>query len=360
MNQRHLFTAGFFAVLLLLLWQIALMFQPFLLPTVWAIILAHVLFPLHTRLTVLCRGNGTVSAALLTVGIMLLVVLPLVAMGLLMVNEVQAAQMKIAAWVQSGGIERLPERLASLPLMGAKAQEWLGWFVVTQGNLDELAMGSAKALKAFLVDELTGLVTNVFLLGVHFLVMILVLFFLFKDGARLFESFYRVVPLDESHKARIFVRLDQTLRAVVKGILAAAIAQGFAAGLAYAVLDVPFPMFLTALTMVIAPLPVGGTALIWGPVVLYLWWAGPLWKALVMLAWGLGIVTTVDTVIKPWLIGQGAQIPVLFMFFSIVGGLAVYGIIGLFLGPIIMGLLHTAIHIYREEYGGEEFLPQKS
>lgn len=354
MNQRNLFTAGFFAVLLLLLWQIALMFQPFLLPTVWAIILAHLMFPLHHRLTALCRGNGTVSATLLTVGIMVLVVAPLVAMGLLMVNEVQGAQAKIAAWIQAGGIERLPERLAALPLMGAQAQEWLGWFVVTQGNLDELAMGSAKALKAFLVDELTGLVTNVFLLGVHFLVMILVLFFLFKDGTRLFESFYRVVPLDESHKAKIFSRLDQTLRAVVKGILVAAIAQGFAAGLAYAVLGVPFPMFLTALTMVIAPLPVGGTALIWGPVVLYLWWAGPLWKALAMLVWGLGIVTMVDTVIKPWLIGQGAQIPVLFMFFSIVGGLAVYGIVGLFLGPIIMGLLHTAIHIYREEYGSEE------
>lgn len=353
MNQRNLFVIGFFAVLLVLLWQIALMFRPFLLPTVWAIILAHLMFPLHGRLTALCRGRVTVSAALLTLGIMLLVVVPLVAMGILLVHEVQAAQTTIAAWIQSGGVQRLPEQLAALPLMGERMQEWIGWFIVTQGNLDELVLGSAKALKQFLVDEFTGVVTNVFLLSINFLVMILVLFFLFKDGTRLFDGFYRMVPLDESHKTRIFARLDQTLRAVVKGILVAAVAQGFAAGLAYAVLGVPFPMFLTALTMVLAPLPIGGTALIWGPVVLYLWWVGPLWKALVMLAWGAGIVTMVDTVLKPWLIGQGAQIPVLFMFFSIVGGLAVYGIVGLFLGPIIVGLLHTAIHIYREEYGGE-------
>ncbi|MDE3018975.1 MAG: AI-2E family transporter [Nitrospirota bacterium] len=354
MNQRNLFTVGFFAVLLVLLWQIALMFRPFLLPTVWAVILAHLMFPLHGRLTVLCRGNVTMSAALLTVGIMLLVVVPLVAMGFLLVHEAQAAQMTVAAWIQSGGIQRLPEQLAALPLMGERVQEWVGWFVVTQGNLDEFVLDSAKALKQFLVEEVTGIVENVFLLSVNFLVMILVLFFLFKDGARLFDGFYRVVPLDKSHKTRIFVRLDQTLRAVVKGVLVAAVAQGFAAGLAYAVLGAPFPMFLTAITMVLAPLPVGGTALVWGPVALYLWWAGPLWKALAMLAWGAGIVTMVDTVLKPWLIGQGAQIPVLFMFFSIVGGLAVYGIVGLFLGPIIVGLLHTAIHIYHEEYGKAE------
>ncbi|MBI3604001.1 MAG: AI-2E family transporter [Nitrospirae bacterium] len=352
MTQRYLFTIGFFAVLLVLLSQIALMFRPFLLPTLWAVILAHMMFPLHDRLTALCKGRVVVSAALLTLGIMLLVVVPLIAMGFLLVHEVQAAQTAITLWIQSGGVQRLPEQLAALPLLGERAQEWLGWFVVAQGNLDAFFLDSAKDLKQFLVDELTGVVTNVFLLGVNFLVMILVLFFL-KDGASLFAGFYRVVPLDESHKAKIFARLDQTLRAVVKGVFVAAVAQGLAAGLAYAVLGVPFPMFLTAITMVLAPLPVGGTALIWGPVVLYLWWAGPLWKALAMLAWGVGIVTMVDSVLKPWLIGQGARVPVLFMFFGIVGGLAVYGVIGLLLGPIIVGLLHTAILIYREEYGGE-------
>jgi predicted PurR-regulated permease PerM len=350
-TQRYLFTIGFFAVLLLLLSQIVLMFRPFLLPTLWAVILAHLMFPLHNWLTALCQGRVAVSAVLLTVGIMLLVVVPLIAMGFLLVDEAKAAQTAATVWIQSGGVQRLSAQLAALPLLGARGQEWLGWFIVAQGNLDEFFLSSTKALRQFLVDELTGVVTNVFLLAVNFLVMILVLFFLFKDGARLFAGLYRVVPLDESHKAKIFVRLDRTLRAVVKGILVTAVVQGLAAGLAYAVLGVPFPMFLTAMTMVLAPLPVGGTALIWGPVVLYLWWVGPLWKALAMLAWGVGIVTTVDSVLKPWLIGKGAQIPVLFMFFSIVGGLALYGIIGLFLGPIIVGLLHTAILIYRDEYG---------
>jgi predicted PurR-regulated permease PerM len=129
-----------------------------------------------------------------------------------------------------------------------------------------------------------------------------------------------------------------------------AIAQGLLAGLAYAVLDVPFPVFLTALTIVLAPLPFGGTALVWGPVVLFLFWAGPAWKAIAMLAWGVGVVMMVDTVLRPMLIGKGAKLPVLFLFFSILGGLAAYGLIGLFLGPIILAILLTGFQIYREEY----------
>ena len=159
-----------------------------------------------------------------------------------------------------------------------------------------------------------------------------------------------MVPLEEIHKERIFTRLDQTIRAVVKGIVITAIAQGLLAGLAYAVLDVPVPVFLMAVTIVLAPLPFGGTALVWGPVTLYLFWTGSVWKGIAMFAWGAGVVTTVDSVLRPMLIGQGAKLPVLFLFFSILGGLGAYGLIGLFLGPILLAILLTAVQIYSEDY----------
>jgi predicted PurR-regulated permease PerM len=161
---------------------------------------------------------------------------------------------------------------------------------------------------------------------------------------------YELIPLDESHKQKIVTRLDQTVRAVIKGMLVTAIVQGLLAGAAYAMLGVPFPIVLTALTIILAPIPVGGTALVWGPVVLYLFWAGFSGKALVMLAWGVGVVSTVDQVLKPWLIGKDVQIPVLFLVFSVLGGLALYGPIGLFIGPVLVSLFVTALQIYREEY----------
>jgi predicted PurR-regulated permease PerM len=159
-----------------------------------------------------------------------------------------------------------------------------------------------------------------------------------------------VVPLDEAHKQKIFTRLDVTLRAVVKGVIITAMVQGLLAGAAYAVLGVPFPVVLMALTALLAPLPFGGTALIWLPVAGYLYAAGPIWKAIAMLIWGAGVITMVDNFLRPLLIGKDAQLPVLFLFFSIIGGLAAYGMIGLFLGPILLAILMTAIQIYREEY----------
>jgi predicted PurR-regulated permease PerM len=272
---------------------------------------------------------------------------------LLFIQEAGSAYDAVHAWVQSGGVKRLPAQLAHLPL-GGRMQELIGRYVTSSGELETFLLQSSKTLSGFVVEQIAGFAKNVFLLAANFLVAIVTLFFFFKDGKRLLGSLYRTVPLEESHKAKIFSRLDQTITAVVKGIVITAIVQGLLAGLAYAVLDVPVPVFLMALTIVLAPLPVGGTALIWGPVALYLFWTGPMWKGIAMLAWGAGVVTTVDNVLRPMLIGQEARLPVLFLFFSILGGLGAYGLIGLFLGPILLAILLTAIQIYREEYLSEQ------
>ncbi|HKW86163.1 MAG TPA: AI-2E family transporter [Nitrospiraceae bacterium] len=350
MTRHQIFTLCFFAVVLLLLYQVALVFRPFLFPVLWAVVLAHLTFPLHGRLSALFRGRQTISAAALTTGIMALGVLPVIMLSVLLVGEAGSAQVAITTWIQSGGVEQLRDEIAKLPLGSGRMEALLGWITVEQGNLKNVLIESSKAVSQFLVEEVTGLVKNALLLAADFLVMIFTLFFFFKDGQRLFESLYQLIPLEESHKQLIFSRLDQTIRAVVKGLIITAIVQGLLAGAAYMVLGVPFPVFLTALTMLLAPLPFGGTALVWGPVALYLYWVKPLWKALAMLVWGVGIVSTVDHVLKPILIGKGAQIPFVLLFFSVLGGLAAYGLIGLFLGPILVGLLITAMQIYREEY----------
>jgi predicted PurR-regulated permease PerM len=253
-------------------------------------------------------------------------------------------------WIDGGGLKTAPAQLSQLPIIGGYVQPILGRLILAQGDLEASLLHNIKALSGFFVEQLTGLATNLFLLIVNFLVMLFTLFFFFKDGDRLYRNLYEVVPLDEAHKQKIFTRLDVTLRAVVKGVIITAMVQGLLAGAAYAVLGVPFPVVLMALTALLAPLPFGGTALIWLPVAGYLYAAGPIWKAIAMLIWGAGVITMVDNFLRPLLIGKDAQLPVLFLFFSIIGGLAAYGMIGLFLGPILLAILMTAIQIYREEY----------
>lgn len=350
MTKQQIFTVVFFALLLLLLYQIALVFRPFLLPVLWAGLLAHLTFPLHVRLTSLFRGREVVSASCLTLLVLALVVIPISMMGVLLVREASAAEQAVREWIASGALQKLPEQIRAWPVIGGLLQQFSDSALLTPESLAQGLLSAATFLRGFFLDQVGDLLKNAFLLVTDFFLMLFALFFFFKDGKRWLAYMQEVIPLDASHKQRIVDRMDQTIRAVVKGIGLTAIIQGFLAGLAYVALEVPFSVVLTAVTVMLAPLPFGGTALVWGPIILYFFMAGPLWKALAMLVWGVGVVSMIDQFLRPWLIGQAVQIPVLFLVFSVLGGLALYGLIGLFVGPVLVSLLMTTIQIYREEY----------
>jgi len=357
MARQQVFSIVFFSLLALLLYEMGLILQPFLFPALWAGLLAHWAFPLHIRLSKLCNGNEVLSAATLTVGALGMVVVPLVVMGVMLVREAGAAEQAIRAWVDAGGLYRLPDQLATIPLVGEWLRTTVAGIDLQKFSMEQSVVAGVKSVSQFLVGKMGDLLKNAVILVTDFLIMLLVLFFLFKDGPRWFSTWYQLIPMDESHKQKIVERLDQTIRAVVKGMLVTAVVQGVLAGMAYLALGVPFPVVLTALTIILAPIPFGGTALVWGPVALYLLWVGTAGKALMMIIWGIGVVSMVDQFLRPWLIGQDVQIPILLLVLSVLGGLALYGILGLFVGPILVGLLMTAVQIYRDEYRGAETAP---
>jgi len=183
-----------------------------------------------------------------------------------------------------------------------------------------------------------------------FFMMLFTLFFLFRDGDRLYARVYRAIPLEDEHKTKITERLGTTVTAVVRGNLLTALAQGVVSGLAYWLLDVPFPVFLGALSGLLSLLPFGGTGFVWGPVALYLLGTGDVVKGLIMLAVGLGLVGVMDNILAPYLIGTRAKLPMLFLFFASLGGMAYFGFLGLFLGPIILAVVMEAFEIYEEEF----------
>jgi len=252
--------------------------------------------------------------------------------------------------VQGGGLKRLPAMVAGLPLIGNISQELLGRFVLAYGDLQGTLLEGGKAVSAVLLTGMGGLAKNTFELITDFFIMLFTLFFLFRDGHRLYAAFYDALPIEESHKALIFDRLDHTMIAVVRGTLLTALAQGVAAGTAYWALGVPFPVFLGSLSALFSLIPFGGTALVWGPVAAYLFWTAPVWKGIAMVSVGVGLVGLMDNFLQPLLVGSGADLPVLFLFFASLGGLAYFGFIGLFLGPILLGIALAAFQIYRDNY----------
>ncbi|MGH8058024.1 MAG: AI-2E family transporter, partial [Candidatus Entotheonellia bacterium] len=126
------------------------------------------------------------------------------------------------------------------------------------------------------------------------------------------------------------------------------VVQGILAGLAYWALGLPFPAFWALLTAVVAPIPIGGTALVWVPAAIYLMGVESLVRGVILLVWGVAVVSMIDNVLKPWLIGGRAHLPALFLFFAILGGISVYGVLGVFLGPLLLALVMTGLTLYRE------------
>ena len=349
MSPQVLSTA-FLILCSLVLYQLALIFAPFFTPILWALILARLFYPLYEYLLRILRGHPTVSAALSTLAVTFMAVLPVAYLTFLAITESIHAYQTAMAWVQSGGVQRIPGAISHLPLIGHLSQGLLGRFVVAYGDLQGSLLEGGKAVSAVLLTGVSGLARNTFELITDFFIMLFTLFFFFRDGEHLYNSFYDAVPIDQGHKSAIFDRLIQTMLAVVRGTLLTALAQGVAAGLTYWALGVPFPVFLGSMSALFSLLPFGGTALVWIPVAVYLFWTAALWKMVVMILVGVGLVGLMDNFLQPMLVGSGADLPVLFLFFASVGGLIYFGFIGLFLGPMLLGIAIAAFKIYRDNY----------
>jgi predicted PurR-regulated permease PerM len=201
-----------------------------------------------------------------------------------------------------------------------------------------------------LVERATGIAQNVLLFTVNVIITLITLFFLLRDGKEFFTKLQRLVPMDREHQQRLFKNIVDAVLAVVHGSLVVGMVQGLLAGFAYYFLGVPFAVLWGVVTAFVALLPVGGSTLVSIPATIYLFLQGETLKAIVLLVWSLGIVGTVDNVLKPLIIGNRLGLPVLFLFFGILGGLALFGAVGIVLGPVIFALLRALLDLYSEEY----------
>jgi predicted PurR-regulated permease PerM len=323
-------------------------FWPFLTPIAWALIVWRLFYGAHERFAAMMKGQRAVSAILMTVGVLTLVVLPLSYISAVAASELMHVYGLGKEWIGSGGLTKLPERLAQLPLVGSVSQEFLGKLIGAYGPIETPAEGATigKSMAGTLGDMAKQIAEGV----TSLLITFFTLFFLFRDSPELYTAIKEALPVEAKTKRDILECLDQAVVAIVRGTLLTAVAQGVVAGLAYWLLDLPVPLLLGALSAVVSLLPVGGTALIWGPLALYLLSTGAVLKGLILLAVGIGIVGLMDNVLQPFLVGTGVDLPLILVFFASLGGLACFGFIGLFVGPIILALTRATFHIFLRTY----------
>ena len=318
--------------LALLLGGCLLVMRPFASALLWAGVLSFSLWPVYRRLLKILGGRRTLAAAIMTSGMILILLMPFVIVGVTLAENVQELTAATRRWLDDGP-PAAPAWLAKVPVVGPTVSE--SW--------QEFASDSTKLLeqaKRFIEPAGSLLLKGGLKLGSGLLELalsILVTFFLLRHGVsvteRLTAGTRRIAGERGQHLLEV---AGNTVRGVVYGILGTALVQAVMAGIGFLIAGVPGAGLLALLTFFLSAVPVG-PPLVWLPAALWLFHQGSTGWGIFMLVWGMG-VSSVDNFVKPWLISQGSAMPFLLIFFGVVGGALAFGFIGVFLGPTLLAV----------------------
>lgn len=325
--------------LLLLMVLVSLAFGWILLPffnaIFWAVVLAVVFMPLHIRLQARWPDHPNRAALASLAVCLLMVILPLGLVGSLLVREaahaydaLQSRQLSMDAWLQKA-VAALPDRLARLlDRNGLTDINSLG------RKLTALAAQGSR----FLTGQAVAIGQNTLSFLTSFLLMLYLLFFLLRDGRALALRIRQSLPLELAHKQQLLEEFTAVIRATIKGNFVVALVQGALGGMIFAFLGIGGAALWGAVMGFLSLLPAIGTALVWVPVAIFLLLSGAIREGVVLLAFGVLVIGLVDNVLRPLLVGKDTRMPDYVVLVSTLGGLALFGLSGFIIGPVVAAL----------------------
>ncbi len=344
------------AVAAVLTYLVLRIFRPFAAPIAWAFLLAFLVFPAVNRLRRRVGGRPGLVAGLLTVAVVLGLVLPAAAIAVTFGGQAVELVQRLRELAVEYQI-RAPEDLLSIPVVG-KGIAWIDELLpVTAAQIQTWAVKALQASIQFLLSH-----SGAFLAGAAGVLgalslMLFVLFFFLRDGDTLVMRAIRLIPMEPKKKDRLFRYLGDVTKAVVFGTLVTAVVQGALIGIAFWITGTPSPVVFACLAFIASFVPFVGTSIVVIPATIYLLAQGVLWKAIFMVAWGVLVAGSADNFLRPALMAGRAEISTLTAFFGVLGGIAAFGIVGLFIGPVILALVLALLEFAEETRAAEAALP---
>ena len=335
---------------LLLLVSIAFVWVllPFFGAIFWSVVLAILFAPLNRRLKTGFGGRRN-WAALATLGlIVLIVIIPLTFVTALMAQQ----GTQVYARIQSGDLNvgtYVGQVLAALPNWVKSPLErfGLGDFGAIQHKLTAaLAQGSQ-----LIARQALSIGQNTFDFLVSFFIMLYLVFFLIRDGGGLTRQIIDAFPLQADHKRQLFAKFTTVVRATVKGNVVVALVQGGLGGLAFWALGIHGALLWAVLMAFLSLLPAIGAGLVWVPVAVYFLATGAIWQGVALVAWCGILIGLVDNVLRPVLVGKDIKMPDYLVLISTLGGMALFGLNGFVIGPVIAALFISTWDIFAADKG---------
>jgi predicted PurR-regulated permease PerM len=325
------------AILFLLLFGCLLVLWPFVSALLWASVLSFSLWPLYQRVVKWLKGRATLAAALVSVAMILIIILPFGIVTFKLADNVSELKAATEKWL-AAGLPAPPSWLAKVPLVGSSATEHWKALSADSSKLAEEAKRFVEPVAAWLLKA--GLKLGAGLL--QLVLSILITFFFLRNGPTIAASLTRgIARIAGEPGTRLLVLASGTVRGVVYGILGTALVQALMAGFGFLIAGVPGAALLAMLTFFLSVVP-GGPPLIMFPAAFWLFHQDSTGWGVFMLIWGV-VVSTIDNFVKPWLISQGSDMPLILILFGVLGGAVAFGFIGVFIGPTLLAVGYRVV-----------------
>jgi predicted PurR-regulated permease PerM len=318
---------------------------PFFGAILWALVVTIAFAPVHDRLALRFPKRRNSLALLTLLMVIALVIAPAFIVGSLMVEEaVRTYESLQSREIDLGKITRDIE--AAIP---AQWQVYADRYITTDmQDLQERASSILTGGLQLIAGQAVSIGQRAFNFALALGVMLYLTFFLLRDGRHLTRRIGEIVPMRPEQRRALFEKFTTVVRATVKGSIIVAIVQGILGGVIFAILDIRAALLWGVVMGLLALIPAVGTGLVWAPVGIYLLLTGSVWQGMVLLLCGVFIISMVDNVLRPILVGQDTRMPDYVVLISTLGGLSVMGINGLIVGPVIAAMFISAWEIFAD------------
>jgi predicted PurR-regulated permease PerM len=326
----------FYGVVLCLAYLVFRVFQPFLSPLAWAVILGVIFYSLNERFK--RKWGRTQSAVLITLGVTLILIVPVLLLSAMFVREGIAAARNIQTAMAGGGYGWFNH-----------AWDWLASSIAAEGvtvDLPGLVREGAGRAGEYMATELGAVIRNIVVFLFELFVMLFALFYFLRDGDSMLNRFRHFLPFDENMTERMLAEARELIFASVTTSLVIAAVQGTICGGAFAVVGLGSPIFWGVVMGFLSLLPVVGAWPVWIPAAIWLFSTGHAGRAVILIAICGALGGTIDNILRPILLGGRASLNGLLVFISVLGGIAVFGVLGVVLGPIVVATAVGILDVY--------------
>lgn len=336
------------ACLIFALYLLYLLLSPFLTVIIFAAVLATAFHPMYLWLNRYIHRES-LSSLLSCFIVTLLIVVPFFILLFMLASEGVNAYASLQRelnhgylssflkWQPGGGLFDLYQRF--LPDLN-----------ITGVDLSSQISSLARQLSSFLLKQTQSLLTGAANFLLSFIIMLITMFYFFRDGVKILEKIRSLTPLPDVYEKRLFSHLERTMSATLYGTFLTAMVQGLLGGVGFAIAGIGQPVLWGATMAFFALFPYVGTAFIWLPASIVLLLTQHYWPGVFLLIWGFTFVGTIDNFLRPYLIGRSSKTYSLLMFLCVLGGIFLWGFPGIVFGPIVLTVTIALSEMYQREY----------